>query len=210
MLAASGVNHASIYMLEIDEDSRLGRELLAGGSRYHAGTVPSEELTADLYESAIASLEAHGLRQYEISNFARSESRSRHNLKYWQRQPYLGFGLDAHSMLRTRHGSALRFCNPAGLDEYLRAGEAEALEDARAAQLIRGAGRGLVSRTAHERGGSRGALCLRSLATTGLRSLCPWSASCASLGCLREEEDVVRLTRRGVALFERCLCPLPG
>ncbi len=101
VLAATGVEHASIYMLEIDEDSRLGRELLAGGSRYHAQTVPSEELTADLYESAIAALEAQGLRQYEISNFARGESESRHNLKYWRRQPYLGFGLDAHSMVRT-------------------------------------------------------------------------------------------------------------
>src|SRR6202034_3422069 len=74
VLAATGVEHASIYMLEIDEDSRLGRELLAGGSRYHAQTVPSEELTADLYEGAIAALEANGLRQYEISNFARGES----------------------------------------------------------------------------------------------------------------------------------------
>src|ERR1700678_2199506 len=71
VLVATGVEHASIYMLEIDEDSRLGRELLAGGARYHAQAVPSEELTADLYETAIASLDSHGLRQYEISNFAR-------------------------------------------------------------------------------------------------------------------------------------------
>ena len=119
VLAAAGVEHASIYMLEIDEDSRLGRELLAGGARYHAGTVPSEELTADLYESAIAFLGQNGLRQYEISNFARIECQSRHNLKYWRRQPYLGFGLDAHSMLRTPQGSALRFSNTAVLAEYL-------------------------------------------------------------------------------------------
>jgi oxygen-independent coproporphyrinogen-3 oxidase len=123
VLAATGVEHASIYMLEIDEDSRLGRELLAGGSRYHARTVPSEELTADLYESAIAFLGQNGLRQYEISNFARSECQSRHNLKYWRRQPYLGFGLDAHSMLRTPLGSALRFSNTAVLAEYLRGPE---------------------------------------------------------------------------------------
>ena len=76
VLAATGVEHASVYMLEIDEDSRLGRELLAGGSRYHAQTVPSEDLTADLYERAIATLEAHGLRQYEISNFARASERA--------------------------------------------------------------------------------------------------------------------------------------
>ena len=57
VLVATGVDHASIYMLEIDEDSRLGRELLAGGSRYAAQTVPSEEVTADLYESAIRFLQ---------------------------------------------------------------------------------------------------------------------------------------------------------
>jgi oxygen-independent coproporphyrinogen-3 oxidase len=123
VLVATGVQHASIYMLEIDEDSRLGRELLAGGTRYNAGTVPSEELTADLYESAIAFLEQNGLRPYEISNFARGDRQSRHNLKYWRRQPYLGFGLDAHSMLRTPQGSALRFSNTAVLVEYLRGPE---------------------------------------------------------------------------------------
>jgi oxygen-independent coproporphyrinogen-3 oxidase len=76
-------------------------------------------LTADLYETAIAYLDDHGLRQYEISNFARSEGGSRHNLKYWRRQPYLGFGLDAHSMVRTPAGSALRFNSTAVLTEYL-------------------------------------------------------------------------------------------
>jgi oxygen-independent coproporphyrinogen-3 oxidase len=124
VLAATGVEHASIYMLEIDEDSRLGRELLAGGSRYHAGTVPSEELTADLYQSAVTFLEENGLRQYEISNFARAGCQSRHNLKYWRRHPYLGFGLDAHSMLRAPQRSALRFSNTAVLPEYLRGPEA--------------------------------------------------------------------------------------
>src|SRR3984885_10491613 len=124
VLAATGVEHASIYMLEIDEDFRLGRELLAGGSRYQARTVPSEDLTADLYQSAIAFLEQNGLQPYEISNFARSECQSRHNLKYWGRQPYLGFGLDAHSMLRTPQGSALRFSNAAVLADYMRGPEA--------------------------------------------------------------------------------------
>jgi oxygen-independent coproporphyrinogen-3 oxidase len=123
VLVATSVEHASIYMLEIDEDSRLGRELLAGGSRYSAGTVPSEELTADLYLGAVTFLEQNGLRQYEISNFARSGRQSHHNLKYWRRHPYLGFGLDAHSMLRTPEGSALRFSNTAVLPEYLRGQE---------------------------------------------------------------------------------------
>jgi oxygen-independent coproporphyrinogen-3 oxidase len=96
---ASGVPHVSVYMLEVDEDSRLGRELIAGGTRYHAHHVPDDELTADLYEIACAELNVAGVEQYEISNFACAGHQSRHNMKYWTRQPYLGFGVDAHSLL---------------------------------------------------------------------------------------------------------------
>lgn len=95
----TGVPHVSVYILEVDEDSRLGRELIAGGTKYHAHFVPDDDLTAELYETACERLNAAGVRQYEISNFAREGSESRHNLKYWTRQPYLGFGVDAHSML---------------------------------------------------------------------------------------------------------------
>src|SRR5690348_7993506 len=98
-LISTGVPHASVYMLEVDEDSRLGRELMAGGQKYHAHFVPDEDLTADLYEIACDRLNAAGIGQYEISNFARPGFQSKHNLKYWTRQPYLGFGVDAHSML---------------------------------------------------------------------------------------------------------------
>jgi oxygen-independent coproporphyrinogen-3 oxidase len=96
---ATGTPHVSVYMLEVDEDSRLGREVIAGGTRYHAHFVPDDDLTADLYVLACERLESAGVRQYEISNFAREDRESRHNLKYWTRQPYLGFGVDAHSML---------------------------------------------------------------------------------------------------------------
>ena len=109
VLVSSAVDHASVYMLEVDEDSRLGRELLDGGGRYHAGTVPTDELVADFYLEAIDMLAASGFAQYEISNFARPGAASLHNKKYWLRQPYLGFGLDAHSMLRTVDGEAVRF-----------------------------------------------------------------------------------------------------
>jgi oxygen-independent coproporphyrinogen-3 oxidase len=118
---ASGVPHVSVYMLEVDDDSRLGRELMAGGTRYHAHFVPDEDLTADMYEMACERLNAAGVRQYEISNFARSGHQSRHNLKYWTRQPYIGFGVDAHSMLTCsrRVNEAVRFCSPDGLEEYI-------------------------------------------------------------------------------------------
>jgi oxygen-independent coproporphyrinogen-3 oxidase len=94
---AAGAGHVSVYMLEVDEDSRLGRELLAGGTRYHAHFVPNEEAMADFYVAACEWLESAGIAQYEISNFARQGFESQHNLKYWTRQPYLGFGVDAHS-----------------------------------------------------------------------------------------------------------------
>jgi len=99
-LADAGVPHASVYMLEVDEDSRLGREMLAHGARYHADLVPADDAIAQMYSIAIEALHHAGLEQYEISNFCRPGFPSRHNLRYWQRRPYLGLGLDASSMLR--------------------------------------------------------------------------------------------------------------
>ena len=121
---ASGVPHVSVYMLEVDEDSRLGRELIAGGTRYHAHFVPQDEVTADLYEMAYLRLDTAAVRQYEISNFARHGRESRHNLKYWTRRPYLGFGVDAHSMLLSRgsESEAVRFSTPDSLEEYVAEG----------------------------------------------------------------------------------------
>ncbi|WP_255460557.1 radical SAM family heme chaperone HemW [Edaphobacter albus] len=115
---ASGVEHVSVYMLEVDEDSRLGREALKGGERYGAENLPSEDESAALYEVACEALDVGGVRQYEISNFAREGHTSRHNVKYWKRLPYIGFGLDAHSMLRAGEG-AVRFQNVDDLDVYM-------------------------------------------------------------------------------------------
>jgi oxygen-independent coproporphyrinogen III oxidase len=114
------VEHASLYMLEVDEDSRLGRELIGKGTRYGAGLVPADDTIASMYEEGIKGLSAAGLEQYEISNFARAGHESRHNLRYWTRKPYLGLGLDAHSMLRTRDGGhAVRFGNADELSVYV-------------------------------------------------------------------------------------------
>jgi len=89
--------HISIYLFEIDEGSRLGRELLSGGSRYSAAAVPSDDAMAESYEFACDRLREAGYDHYEISNWALPDFRSRHNLKYWRREPYLGFGAGAHS-----------------------------------------------------------------------------------------------------------------
>ncbi len=114
---ASGVEHVSVYMLEVDDGSRLGREAMAGGRRYGAGDLPDEDRVADWYEAACEWLAAAGLHQYEISNFAREHGQSRHNRKYWERKPYLGFGLDAHSMLRAGLGG-VRWANADEMDAY--------------------------------------------------------------------------------------------
>jgi oxygen-independent coproporphyrinogen III oxidase len=92
-----GPEHVSVYLLEVDEGSRLGNELLSGGSRYSASAVPSDDEMASFYETACEFLRTAGYAHYEISNWAKPQFASRHNLKYWQREPYLGFGAGAHS-----------------------------------------------------------------------------------------------------------------
>jgi oxygen-independent coproporphyrinogen-3 oxidase len=116
---ATEVPHASVYMLEVDDDSRLGRELIAGGTRYHAHFVPDDDATADFYLAACETLSAAGVPQYEISNFSRTGFESRHNLKYWTRQPYLGFGVDAHSMLLSAPNDAVRVATADALEKYV-------------------------------------------------------------------------------------------
>lgn len=108
-LVEADVPHASVYMLEVDEDSRLGRELLDGGARYSAGLVPSDEAIAEMYLRAIERLGKAGMEQYEISNFSRAGRESRHNLRYWRRRPYLGVGLDASSMLKEAGETSERY-----------------------------------------------------------------------------------------------------
>jgi oxygen-independent coproporphyrinogen-3 oxidase len=101
-------------MLEVDEDSRLGKERLLGGVRYGASDVPDDDTIADFYEFAVERLAALGIPRYEISNFARPGFESRHNLKYWTMAPYVGFGADAHSF-----DGVTRRQNPESIDDYL-------------------------------------------------------------------------------------------
>ena len=115
------VRHVSVYMLESDDDSRLGVELRKGGSRYGASAVPAEEQIADSYLSAVERLRGLGIQRYEISNFAAPGHESVHNRKYWTLQPYFGFGADAHSF-----DGARRWANVAEPSEYvgrMKAGE---------------------------------------------------------------------------------------
>jgi oxygen-independent coproporphyrinogen III oxidase len=107
--------HVSVYMLEVDEDSRLGAEILKGGRRYSANAIPDDDTMADFYDYAAEQLAAAGYDHYEISNWGRPGRHSQHNLKYWRREPYLGIGAGAHSF-----DGLVRWANVHEPDRYVR------------------------------------------------------------------------------------------
>jgi oxygen-independent coproporphyrinogen-3 oxidase len=176
-------DHASVYMLEVDEDSRLGQEVLLGGVRYGARDVPSDGLIADCYETAVDRLAEAGLFRYEISNFARPGSESRHNLKYWRREPYLGFGADAHSF-----DGKWRWSTSDDVRRYIEGAPASERVVANAAEERLFLGLRLME------GIEAGEVNLRNAETRGL---------------LERREGRLRLTRQGVLLsnevFEECI-----
>jgi oxygen-independent coproporphyrinogen III oxidase len=104
-----GAGHLSLYMLDLEERTPL--QVQAARGRV---ALPEDDLVADLYLEAVDRLGSAGLRQYEISNFARPGDESRHNLRYWTRSEYLGFGLGAHSFVGRE-----RFANTRDIRRYI-------------------------------------------------------------------------------------------
>jgi oxygen-independent coproporphyrinogen-3 oxidase len=188
--------HISIYLFEIDEKSRLGNEVLLHGVRYHAATVPSEDFMAEAYERARELLADDGYLQYEISNFALPGFESRHNLKYWGLEPYLGFGAGAHSFDgHARWSNEISPADYAGrlaqgelpVAEWRLLGEAEQLEEFFFLGLRQREGVNLE----------------RAAARWGQAAIDPWRASIDSLvedGLLDHEGGRLRLTRRAYLL----------
>ena len=88
----SGAKHISAYMLKLEE----GTPLLENKNDY---SFPDEDLMADMYLKTVAFLKSNGFEQYEVSNFAIPGFESRHNLKYWKCEEYLGIGPSAHSFI---------------------------------------------------------------------------------------------------------------
>ncbi len=121
------VDHVSVYMLDADDDSRLGAEVRSQGTRYGARKVPSDESVTAFYLRAIERLAAVGLEHYEISNFSRPGAESIHNLKYWTFSPYEGLGSDAHSFDGRRRWNSAR--SPGEYVARLEAGEGARLEE---------------------------------------------------------------------------------
>jgi len=205
---ATGSPHASVYMLEVDEDSRLGRELIAGGTRYHTHFVPDEEAVVDFYLAACERLNRAGVRQYEISNFARAGFESRHNLKYWTRQPYLGFGVDAHSMLVSASpaADAVRFATSDVLEQYVAGAPLQQTPVSRSSALEESFFLGLRL---------TGGLNLRELSAdfgeNVIENLGETIAELVRDGFIQRDGDFIRLTAQGRLLsndvFEKFLSP---
>jgi oxygen-independent coproporphyrinogen-3 oxidase len=114
--------HVSVYLLEVDEGSRLGSEILRGGSKYSASFVPTDDAMVESYDLARTLLVSAGYEHYEISNFAKAGFASEHNRKYWRRAPYLGFGAGAHSFSGTQRWANVH--DSAAYVQTIRAGTA--------------------------------------------------------------------------------------
>ena len=99
---ALGPEHLSCYGLKVEEGTPLATRVEAGEA------LPGDDLQADMYLWTVDRLARAGYEQYEISNFSRPGFASRHNLRYWQLRPYLGFGPGAHSDFGGRRYSWVR------------------------------------------------------------------------------------------------------
>lgn len=103
------ITHISVYFLMVQEDTPLYFKV-----KTKKMSLPPDDATVDLYEWTVDMLKQHGFERYELSNFARSGFQSRHNMAYWDRKTYKGFGLGACSF-----NGSLRFQNVKNLGKYL-------------------------------------------------------------------------------------------
>ena len=103
------IKHVSVYFLTIHEDTQLYFKVKA-----NRVTLPSDKTVIDLYNWTVDWLCDHGFEQYELSNFSKPGYESRHNMVYWDRKPYKGFGLGACS-----YDGVHRFQNEKSLLPYL-------------------------------------------------------------------------------------------
>ena len=106
---ALGLQHISVYGLQVEDGTPFAALRDAGKL-----ALPDEAEEDVMYTYLTETLPQRGWRRYEISNYARAGFESRHNLKYWQDAPYLGFGAAAHSYAYPR-----RFANVADVQAYI-------------------------------------------------------------------------------------------
>lgn len=106
--AEAGAKHISTYALTPEDGTPIYTD-------YLNGELPDGDETAELYEAGVKRLKELGYIRYEVSNFAKKGFESRHNLNYWRRGEYIGFGVSASSCIND-----VRFTNTYDLDEYFK------------------------------------------------------------------------------------------
>ena len=115
------IKHISTYSLIIEDNTPMAKDYADGLLE-----LPDEDTDRAMYAAAKRFLKGYGFDQYEISNFAMNGYESRHNIKYWVCEEYIGIGAAAHSYI-----DGMRFSNTVSLDEYMSKGytshEAEVL-----------------------------------------------------------------------------------
>ncbi|MCC8192183.1 MAG: radical SAM family heme chaperone HemW [Ruminococcus sp.] len=104
-LTSLPIQHISCYMLKIEDGTPFSKRNLS---------LPDDDESAELYLTAVNELKSSGFNQYEISNFSKEGFESRHNLKYWQGEEYIGLGTAAYSYFE-----GVRFHNERDLKAYL-------------------------------------------------------------------------------------------
>jgi oxygen-independent coproporphyrinogen-3 oxidase len=120
---AMSPEHISLYLLEIHQATPLAEQVRSGRQ-----PLPDEDLAAEMYDLMLERLEAAGYEQYEISNFSKAGRESRHNLKYWELDPVIGYGVSAHSF----DGTDRRWSNVRDTKAYVSAvelGDSPVVED---------------------------------------------------------------------------------
>ena len=105
---ACGSKHISMYALTVEDGTPIYTD-------YLNGELPDSDEVADLYAYGYSLLKEKGYTRYEVSNFALEGYESRHNLNYWKRGEYIGFGVAASSFMLGQ-----RFTNTFDLDEYMK------------------------------------------------------------------------------------------
>lgn len=114
-------NHISLYSLILEENTVLEKKVSKNELK-----LPSEDIEREMYWKTKKILEQNGYIHYEISNFAKREYESKHNLNCWNQKEYLGFGVAAHSYMNNK-----RYCNTDNIDEYIKNVQSENLENNR-------------------------------------------------------------------------------
>jgi oxygen-independent coproporphyrinogen-3 oxidase len=108
LAATVGASHISMYALTPEDGTPIYTD-------YLNGELPDSDEVADMYKAGVEKLASLGFERYEVSNFAKKGKRSRHNMNYWQRGEYIGFGVSASSCINN-----IRFTNTYDLDEYFK------------------------------------------------------------------------------------------